>query len=1559
MGQSALNNFNKGMTSDLGRTVPQLSTYLEGRNIRIIANEDSAESGVVVNVDGNEFSFDLEGSCPALSDCYVAWEAQASTWQGYEGSFPVETNIYFYNLSDGNIYFYTGEVGVGQFFSDRYDLCGPMPSAIEIAAAGGDCTYDAIGWTTIRDTLYIFATNNFSANPGGVDTEVIADPDSHGVIFEIEFDLETNEESSTTIVYEHPSLNFTKQSQIEAIGRYESKKVQRLYWTDNFNTVRTINVKDPNVMTLLPTDLDVNPLVSFSTPEVVGVISSGELPAGMYQYAYRLKSSSGSETRFSPFTNFLHVVKASEGGAPYWEYSADPEETSEYSGSTPGEMCSKSIRLRINNLDLDYDVIEVAAIYKTTKEGVSSSYIFARQTISSETTEVVHSSNTSIIGLISLVELTTFNYNIRKAKTIETKDNRLFLGNVITPTQEFSFNATALRYTREDEETFITHTAPTNVVKTYIDEGFDPEAAYTADETLYAAEATASGFLNTLTENLDAVNPYNTLRAINNAAIGYKYQKDGVTLGGEGANVSYKFIKKVINGDVHVGGSPATSPPFVDVVAEESSCTTSTEWVDYKNPVMTEGYKGYQRDEVYRFGIVLHDLQGNPGFVNWVGDIRFPAYNDFDIDRGANLHNFTLSQTRSKLQEGQGIDYSSTGSHSGASIHSYADGTVNSYLDVGATSLSELGASLGKELDVDTHEMYALGIQFTVIIPHSLKLLTSGYSVVRVERKEGDKTVLGVGMGSWMYRFADKSTGSVGDNMQVAHSAYMNTWQYDDNDTVGNATDHGQLRNTMMNMDSPDFVLTGKYPTAGECDWIQVVGSLSTGRSRNAWENDFKFEGADTGTDDDFYRKMYSHAVHSPQKAKTDGTLVSMFMDNTAHQSGDADGTFFKPMTARKFSSGGTISGDNNFPNGINNIGIEVNGTTSQDTYSIGCDTLYLEFKGDTSEGGGWNGASALDHGVKTTFPYWVQWMQETLGWEGIGAPDEPTLYNQIYFNDNADYDDDVEYFAGSDPLDTSLSGSEDDTDDRHNNPWGRFKSQEKPLLAWRRERLTQYGGATLEARSRSIYMSTGKFTPIDAFGEPQALDVWGGDMFIHFYDFQKMRRWQKGQSPDDFFVNDTSGPTKSHSYSFVIPVESTINIGLRTGYHFANKDNFSGKESEGMQLDQYQYDQLYSAEADLKEFYPKAFNYVEADEFDTRVLYSELKTNGDKVDSWRQFKLNNYRDVDGAFGPINKLVYFADTIYYFQDRGVGVFSINPVAITTTTDQSSIVLGTGAVIQNNKYLSTGVGCKHQWSVLSTNKGLYWVDILTNSVYKINSEGTLELSRVKGLKNYFEDILEGNSLSSFPTGDNPVYHSGITTGFDSKNNEVLFSFIRRAIVDPEGHDQALVIQEAETLVYSETTGTFTSFYDFASPFLINTQDKLLSVHPDTPHDVFLHNTGPYGSWYGIAYDSVLKFIVNQFPVETKVFDNLFWYMDGAPWSYIASETSFQGLTGGDVIEEVDMWQREGTWRAPIGRVKDANTRLRDKTITHTFKFDNIRETKFRLYYIETKFRISKR
>ena len=133
-------------------------------------------------------------------------------------------------------------------------------------------------------------------------------------------------------------------------------------------------------------------------------------------------------------------------------------------------------------------------------------------------------------------------------------------------------------------------------------------------------------------------------------------------LGGIGKNISYEFGTYSIltdsnanittNQNYDIDGG-ATSP-------FRNSTGTSTpiqllykypqngKFEAMKQPERTSLLKGFQHEEIYRFGIQFFDRQGNPYFTKWIGDIKMPSYGDInsnpDLIATTNvINNFRLS----------------------------------------------------------------------------------------------------------------------------------------------------------------------------------------------------------------------------------------------------------------------------------------------------------------------------------------------------------------------------------------------------------------------------------------------------------------------------------------------------------------------------------------------------------------------------------------------------------------------------------------------------------------------------------------------------------------------------------------------------------------------------------------------------------------------------------------------------------------------------------------------------------------------------------------------------
>ena len=108
-----------------------------------------------------------------------------------------------------------------------------------------------------------------------------------------------------------------------------------------------------------------------------------------------------------------------------------------------------------------------------------------------------------------------------------TKDNKLFLGNLKEKKVDLQINTRAYRWRRADKVHY--PYKPTESVGTYVNDWENPEIG---------------------NNDINAINPFNDIDG--NDIKGdkkYKYQSDGVTLGGEGPYISYKFTKKILEGD--------------------------------------------------------------------------------------------------------------------------------------------------------------------------------------------------------------------------------------------------------------------------------------------------------------------------------------------------------------------------------------------------------------------------------------------------------------------------------------------------------------------------------------------------------------------------------------------------------------------------------------------------------------------------------------------------------------------------------------------------------------------------------------------------------------------------------------------------------------------------------------------------------------------------------------------------------------------------------------------------------------------------------------------------
>jgi hypothetical protein len=481
-----------------------------------------------------------------------------------------------------------------------------------------------IGWVTLRDDIYLFTTDAVYDPDDPTTWGGPTIPVSSGQIWKFTYDKAGDYADPATynisLVYNN-LLNFTTSRPIANPGmiesRYESPEIQKIYWTDNYNNPRVINVVDPNIGSLLPVDLNLQPSLSMDLPVITEVLDGGELLVGVYQVAYRLKNTNGAESRFSRTSQLIPIIDAAESTASVTTY---------FPTVPVKDVANKSIRVIVDNVDTTYNTIEFALIYYF--DGTSEPEInIVKETFipASGSVDIVITGAEDFIP-ITLNELTAFSTYITRAKTLAAKKQTLFLGNIKIGSQEVDWDSRAYRFPRNQNITYVEDTQGAFTPITYVPATNEYEYNFVAGSTV---PPTADCIQKYAFQNPDAAT----------SASAYLYQPGTNILGGAGPNVKYEFITENIklDGKYDIGGNtgngisvsgPQMLPDSGTVITlntlDRSFTARSSSLSNSGSPYVYDLILGYKRDEMYRFGIVFYDELDNPTYVNWIADIRTP-----------------------------------------------------------------------------------------------------------------------------------------------------------------------------------------------------------------------------------------------------------------------------------------------------------------------------------------------------------------------------------------------------------------------------------------------------------------------------------------------------------------------------------------------------------------------------------------------------------------------------------------------------------------------------------------------------------------------------------------------------------------------------------------------------------------------------------------------------------------------------------------------------------------------------------------------------------------------
>ena len=319
------NSFTGGMNKDISKSLFKEGTYIHAENFTLITDL-GLSTGSLRNTNGNiKFV-----SFPTCSNTY-----QITSVTGSPVTVDINGNIRTYNnistiqqlgaaMAADTVW---PVISCGIAYTDTrvviYSLDTTILSTITVNLVNAVGSQDLpaiassniriIGWVTIRDQIILFTANTNSANQVG----------QTGQIWKLIYDKYSGN-PILTLVY-NGYLNFSLNSPIAnpgaAVGNYETPEIQKVYWTDNYNRPKVINIADPNAMALSPELLEIPSNVTRGVATLYDVTGAGNIKTGIYQVSARLSVTSGGASSFITPSNPITIINEPETST-YARYEA-------------------------------------------------------------------------------------------------------------------------------------------------------------------------------------------------------------------------------------------------------------------------------------------------------------------------------------------------------------------------------------------------------------------------------------------------------------------------------------------------------------------------------------------------------------------------------------------------------------------------------------------------------------------------------------------------------------------------------------------------------------------------------------------------------------------------------------------------------------------------------------------------------------------------------------------------------------------------------------------------------------------------------------------------------------------------------------------------------------------------------------------------------------------------------------------------------------------------------------------------------------------------------------
>lgn len=281
---------------------------------------------------------------------------------------------------------------------------------------------------------------------------------------------------------------------------------------------------------------------------------------------------------------------------------------------------------------------------------------------------------------------------------------------------------------------------------------------------------------------------------------------------------------------------------------------------------------------------------------------------------------------------------------------------------------------------------------------------------------------------------------------------------------------------------------------------------------------------------------------------------------------------------------------------------------------------------------------------------------------------------------------------------------------------------------------------------------------------------VFDGDIYITPHELVTMRKAY------DFNSYDTLQSFQVVNY---VPLESKVNTFFDYGMNFLNTNSpnmmLDGGGIDGVisqERPEHQYNMIYSSNDVSNDVFSRIYtDETETNNFPYRTYFSEPKINGEFIDNFLIHKAASFIDVDNKYGEITELMTNKNTLYYWQLRAFGKFSVNERSLINDTNGNTIMLGQAGILSRYDYVDTKFGMrKYDFCAVGVDNNVYWIDINNKAVVASDGQSAVNYSE----RNNVQNIVNKNISTNIPRIDYDVQNQELLCKCLNNQEQLIFN-----------------------------------------------------------------------------------------------------------------------------------------------------------------------------------------